>query len=104
MKVICSKCGSTASSKCPNSRTIFPKDQAESNFWQGMGFELKPAGDREGVFLLSVTMIVISPETEEEAMKRFVKKMQSMPDDPKYLCKHSYEHTMDCVFCSFKMP
>ena len=109
MKVICKKCGTEANSKCPWSRSIFPsrEGERESNFWHGMGFGLKPAGDgwKEGVMRLSVTMIVIPPENEDEAMLRFVQKMRSIPEESmvRYLCRHTYEHTEDCSFCSFKM-
>jgi hypothetical protein len=31
--------------------------------------------------------------------------MRSIPEDQmgKYLCKHDYAHTEDCLFCGFKM-
>jgi len=109
MRVVCSKCGTEGSSKCPDSRNIFPsrESEGESHFWHGMGFMLKPAGDgwKPGVMRLHVTMIVDPEEDEATAMERFVKKMQRIPKDKmdRYLCKHSYQHTTDCVFCGFKM-
>jgi len=87
---------------------VFPSESSreESDFWQGMGFKLEPAGQgwSEGTMRLSVTMLVFG-ESEEEAMRRFILKMRSIPKEEmdKYLCKHKYEHTMDCPFCSFKM-
>lgn len=111
MRIICKKCGTEAHSKCPSMRSIFPsrESEEESNFWHGMGFELKPveAGEhwKPGVKRLTVTMIVFPDEDEATAMKRFVEKMKRIPDAEmdRYLCKHSYVHTEDCRICSFKM-
>ena len=106
MLLVCSKCGSTASSKCPSQRTIFPTQESEkeSNFWFGMSFGLKPAGEgwKEGVNRLNVTTIVLTDETEGEAMRRFIAKMRSIPIDEmdRYLCKHVYPHSEDCHICS----
>ena len=107
MKVVCSKCGSEANSKCPVLRTIFPGDERESAFWYGMGFKLEDAGEgwKEGVKRLVVTMIVTPGESEDVAMMRLAKRMQSIPEDQmeRYCCKHAYKHTVDCLFCSHKM-
>jgi len=105
MKVICGKCGSEASSKCPISRNIFPSraSEGESNFWQGMGFELKPADNVS--MRLSVTMLVFGDQSEEEALRRLFLKIRQIPKDQlaQYICKHSYRHTEDCMFCDHKM-
>lgn len=111
MKVVCSKCGSEGSSKCPVLRTIFstPKTDRESSFWFGLGYELEEVkegtGWKPGTQQLKVTMVIGPELTEEDAMKNFIRRMKSVPDDQldSYVCKHSYEHTMDCVFCSFKL-
>lgn len=75
-------------------------------FWHGMGFELKPAGEgwKEGVNRLHVTMISWPEDDEEQALKNFIRKIKSIPDDDidKYVCKHNYLHTEDCRFCSAK--
>lgn len=97
MKLICEKCGSTAFSKCPAVRTIFPSQegQEESNFWHGMGFALK--GGK-----LSVTMATLLDE--EGAMTYLINKLRQIPEDkiPLYVCKHQYTHTEDCSYCGFK--
>ena len=109
MLVVCSKCGSQGSSKCPWTRTIFPtrESERESNFWQGMSFCLEDAGDgwQEGTKQLKVTMLKWAEGNEEDTLRMFIKKIKSIPDDEldRYVCKHDYRHTEDCSFCSFRM-
>jgi hypothetical protein len=71
-----------------------------------MGFRLEPAGQgwKEGVTRLHVTMI--SPEVNEsEAMLLLIRRLKSIPEEKmaQYLCKHTYVHTEDCIFCGYKV-
>lgn len=108
MEVICKKCGITGSSKCPVMRTIFPTPESEheSYFWMGMWYNTEPAGDgwREGVQKLRLEMILNDDEDEEKGLKRLIAKIKSIPNEEinQYICKHSYQHTVDCHICGWK--
>ena len=78
-------------------------------FWFGMSYSVgdvpKNSGWKEGTQRLIVTMVVEKGEPEEVALKRFIEKFGRIPKDEmdRYICKHSYRHTEDCSYCSFKM-
>lgn len=105
--VICSKCGATASSKCPYCRSVFqtdPTGHIESMLSHAFKIDPKLKEDSYGSFL-QISLFVDdkpidgkTPETTEEALIKLrdwlnlmIEQKDNFPSLQQYLCQHNWQ-------------
>ena len=108
--VVCSKCGATGDSKCPNSRTVFPDAQTDAMLSHTLkirsqdgwfGISVKKYVD---TFSESEQKYVPREESDSEALVRIFEYLTLLERNEElkgYACVHQWVHTKGTRVCDF---
>lgn len=104
----CTKCGETASSKCKNSRTVFPANQMATAIDNRMTVEFEidpryPNADETEIrdMVIKYTVFPNGELVVVDQFMEFIRNMAALDDDTitKVFCDHDWEITEgECMF------